>query len=610
MFKDIRVHGAITPEIDYYANLAGEHLLPAPFYEVLAGEEDPGVSFFLSGMYIKLNSEGVSFSGTGGAVSEYMFGSPMPLQDLGHKEVKNRLVMLGAFPAENGGVSFTAKVSGFIPYETLFLDGNALGNYFFLLKTPWPYSVRRTQETLLKTLGHVLKRSDSPGQGADSEFIGEILKELAEPEATLLLLRLAHRPHQQFHQFVREYYRRSREWGDEQKRFADTLGEELGVKQYQRERIAIDILYKDAQNRQVVDEYKDVLLSILSSGADPSALARLNSLRNLALRHNLPRSLFDTLDGLMPAAPVSHREERDYLRGAREIFEGLFLSSKPAAEVLGGPEIVRLLGYKQQAQHHRDNGFEQILLDTGRILDERAAEGGDLEPFEVFAQVVTYFDRLDNAEAVINQLAFMEHASVTEDKVRSLVGNERELDAIEPGLFHRLVVDPVLKNPYALRFGRRKVLSLAEGLEHVARGEKTLAAIATQVEALAREEMAERHLYESIRTRLQQSYFNLSNPIHVRLLQREVEGELRKRHGDSVAIPEGAYASALEDVKAESEYLNNLYPRLLEKPDPAARDLFIAQSGLDRYRVEELEREYRVAHGLEEAQPQGINLNF
>lgn len=606
MFKDIRVHGAITPEIDYYANLAGESLLPAPFYEVQTEEGGTAaVAFFLSGMYLRLGPSGVAFSGTGGVVSEYMFGSPMPLQDLGHKEVRNRLVMFGAFTGEGGGLSFTASVSGEISYENLFLDGNALCNYFFLLKTPWPFSARRTQEVLLRTLGRVLKRSDFPGAGADSDLSAEILKELAEPGATLLLLRLAHRPHQQFYQFVRETYRKTREWGDVQKRFVDTLGGELGVLEYQRERIAIDILYKDAQNKQIVDEYKDVLLNIMVNGPDPSALARLNSLRNLAMRHSLPRSLFDTLDGLMPTQRVAQREERDYLRGAREIFEGLFLSSKPPAEVIGPAEVVRLLHYKQEAQKQHDNGFEQILLDAGRVLDERAADGGDIEPFEVFSQVVTYFDRLDNAEAVVNQLAFMEHATVAQDRVRSLVGNKRELDAIEPGLFYGLVVEPALRNPYALRVGRRKVEALYEGLGHIEKGERTHSEVADLVNVLARQESAQRHRYEVIRARLKQSYFNLSNAIHVRLLEREVEGELRKRQGEDFVAPQGAFAAALEDVKAESEYLNDLYPKFLESPDPAARDAFLLRTGLDRYRLEELEREYRVAHGIEEPGTQG-----
>ncbi len=602
MLKDVRVHGAITDAIDYYATLAGAKLLSAPFYEIQESGGQRVVSFFLAGQYFRLDQAGIAFSGTGGSVSEYMFGSPMPLHDLGHKEVRNRLVLFGAFPG-NGGLSFTSQVSGFLTYETLFLDGNALSNSFFLIKVPWPYSIRRTQEVLLRTLGRVLKRSEKPGAGDDSGLIGEVLRELAEPEATLLLLRLVQRPHQRFYEFVHGLYRRAREWGEAQERFLAPLAEELGIAEYQRERIAVDILYKDDANRQVVDEYKDVLLRLMQGDSDPSAVARLNSLRNLAMRHGLPRSLFDTLDGLIPAAPMVRTAEAEYLRKTREIFEGLFLSSRPASEVVGPAEIARLLAYKQMAQRRRDNGFEQILLDTGRALDERAAQGEDMEPLEVFSQVVTYFDRLDNAEAMVSELAFMEHATVTENKVRSLLGNRRHLEGVEPGLFHRLVVEPALENPYILRLGRQKVAVLSDGLASVERGEKSLGEIASELEALSLREAAEHHLYLSIRSRLKQFYFDLANPVHVRLLQREVEGELKKREGWRGAVPEGAFASALEDVKRESDYLNNVLPRILESGEDGLREEFLKSSGLDRFRVEELEREYRQAHGLEESSP-------
>jgi len=600
VLKDVRVHGSITDTIDFYATLAGSRLLAAPFYELRETHEGREASFFLAGMYFRLNAEGIAFSGTGGAVSEYMFGSPMPLKDLGQKEVKNRLVFFGTFPAEGGGLRFTAQVSGFQSYENLFLDGNALANTFFLVKVPWPYSVRRTQELLLKTLGRVLKRSDRPAAFDDAGLLSEILKELAEPDATLLLLRLVNRFNQRFYDFVRSYYRREREWGDPQERFVAPLAEELGIPEYQRRRIAVDILYKDDANRPIVDEYKDVLLRLLETGGDPSAAARLNSLRNLATRHGLPRSLFDTLDGLIPADKAARTGEPDYLRKTREIFEGLFLSSRPPQEVVGPREIARLLACKQEAIEHRDNGFEQVLLDTGRVLDERMAETGDTAPFEVFSEVITYFDRLDNASAVVSELAFMEHATVTESKVRSVLGNRRELESVEPGLFRRLVVAPVLENPYILRLGRQKVEALEEGLKAVERGEKSLQEVTADLESLVHREAAERFLYERIRSRLRQFYFDLQNPVHVRLLQRDVEGELRKREGWQGPVPEGAFASALEDVRREGDYLSNVLPRILETGDTRLREEFLRQSGLDRFRLEELEREYREAHGLEE----------
>ena len=596
MLKDVRIHGSITQEIDFYANLAGEKLLTAPFYEMREGESGPEISFFLAGMYLKLDGHGITFSGTGGAVSEYMFGSPMPLQDLGHKEVKNRLVFFGAVSGD-GGLSFTSNVSGAQTYKSLFLDGNAVSNYFFLVKVPWPFSPRRTQETLLKTLGRVLKRSECPGQGNDSGFTGEILKELSEPDATLLLLRLVHKPHSQFYQFAREYYRRTREWGEPQSRFVASLAEEVGVEEYQRERLAIDILYKDHEHRQIVDEYKDILLSIMTGESGPSAVARLNSLRNLAMRHHLPLSLFDTLDGLIPASVASREAEPPYLRQTREIFEGLFLTSKAPSETIGDTEVIKLLESKQAAQLRRDNGFEEILLETGRMLDERGMQTDMFESLEVFSRVVTYFDRLDNAEALINQLAFMEEATLNESKVRSILGNKRAFDALQPGLFDRLVVEPFLRNPYTLKSGYRKVEALVKGLQQVESGERTLAEIAVHVDELAHRERAVRYLYGGIRSHLQRFYFNLANPLHVRLLEREVTGEVGKRVGEEALFAEGDFAAALEVVKRESEYVSNVLPRVLETNDQSLREQFLATSDLDLYRLEELEREYRQTHG-------------
>ena len=598
MLKDIRLHGSVTPEIDFFATLAGEKLLTSHFYELTQGEKGLEASFFLFGMYLRITPEGLHFSGTGGIVSEYMFGSPMPVEDLGHKEVRNRLVLFGARGGEEG-IEFTPHVEGFERFNALFMEGNAISNTFFLVWVPWPYSTRRTQEVLLKTLGKVMKRSEHTSMGADSDLLGQLLRELAEPDAVVLILRLTHLPHLQFHDFVEDFYQKKGQWGEEQERFASVLAEEIGVTQYQRERIAIDILYKDPRNRQIVDEYKDILLKSMGSNLDPSSKARLNSLRNLALRHNLPLSLFNTLDKLAPAGPLAVAEmEPEYLHQTREIFEGLFLASKPSREVIGPEEIARLLQNKQVAQQQRDNGFEQLLLDTGRMLDEKMAESEDFEAFEVFSEVVTYFDRLDNALAVVNQLAFMEHAHAPEEKVRSLLGNKRAFDEMEEGLFYTLIIQPALQNDYALKYGKRKVMSLYAGLERLERGEQTIQEISDQIETLTREERVHDLMYGAIRSRLKQFYFNLSNPAHLRVLQKEVEGELRKIGALDGAAPSGSFDQALEEIQRETEYVNNLLPRIVETNDDVLREEFLKNSGLDRYRLEDLERQYREAHGL------------
>ena len=158
-------------------------------------------------------------------------------------------------------------------------------------------------------------------------------------------------------------------------------------------------------------------------------------------------------------------------------------------------------------------------------------------------------------------------------------------------------MEPFLRNPYTLKSGSQKVETLVKGLQQVESGEKTLSEVAAHVDELAHRERAVRFLYGGIRSHLQRFYFNLANPLHVRLLEREVTGEVSKRIGEEALFTEGDFASALEVVKRESEYVNSVLPRVLETNDQSLREQFVATSGLDLYRLEELEREYRQTHG-------------
>ena len=158
---------------------------------------------------------------------------------------------------------------------------------------------------------------------------------------------------------------------------------------------------------------------------EQNKIARLNSIRNLSMRRNLPLALFDSLDNLLSkSSDLSHKEfERPYLKEMRQILEGLFLASVKPRDVIGKDEIAKLLMIKHLASIDRENGFEHILLDTGRVLDEKSSEMDNFEAFELFTEIVTYFDRFDNATSVINHLAFMEESDISPEKIRSLIGN-------------------------------------------------------------------------------------------------------------------------------------------------------------------------------------------
>ena len=92
--------------------------------------------------------------------------------------------------------------------------------------------------------------------------------------------------------------------------------------------------------------------------------------------------------------------------------------------------FLKLLRAKQHAILLRDNTFEEILLETCRLTDEKSIESNDLSLFESFGYIITYFDRFDTTLATVSQISFMEGTVVTEEKLRSLLGNKRAFDEI------------------------------------------------------------------------------------------------------------------------------------------------------------------------------------
>ncbi|NMC00332.1 MAG: TIGR04442 family protein [Thermoanaerobaculaceae bacterium] len=612
MIKDIRLHGRHSKEVEFFANLAGEKPLSSHFYEIEKDKDQNKISFFLAGNYITLTNDKILFSGTGGIISEYMFGSPLPLNDLTHKEIQNRLLLFGTRQGESG-LEFSSNLRGEITYKELFLEGNAISNTFFLIKVNWPYSLRRTQEVVLKILGKLLKRTPYVGEENDDALSESILKELSDPDALLLLIRLKHRTNSQFYKFVQRHYSKKKLWNDEDEKFVMKFADEINVEEYQRRRIVIDILYKSQENRAIVDEYKDILAFASSAPLDSNKIARLNSLRNLAMRHNLPLALFDTLDNLIPKAKdlLYKEKESKSLKEMRSILEGLFLSSARPRDVIGKEELSKLLKIKHEAHINRDNGFEHILLDTGRILDEKAAETEDFEAFELFTEIVTYFDRLDNAMNVINHLAFLEEAEISEDKIRSLLGNKKLLDEIDPKIFNELVIEPIFQNSYSLRFGKKKVELLVNAISKIEKNEMNISQAAFQINAIANAERAHNFMLEKIKEIFSRFYFDLSKQSHISILKKEVYGLVKKNFGEEYRSPEGAFESALEQFISENEYLTSVFPRIIAEHNDTLREQFIREKNIDRSRIEEIEKEYKRGNRIEENAENSIShLNF
>jgi uncharacterized protein (TIGR04442 family) len=608
MIKDIRLHGEFSRQIEFFAYLAGEKRLTTHFYEIEETDSHKKLSFFLSGNYVTLEGDTIYFSGNGGIVSEYMFGSPMPLNDLTHKEILNRLILFGTYQGEKG-LEFTSNLKGELTLKELFLDGNSISNTFFLVKTSWPYSSRRTQEELLKLLGRLLKRTPLVSIQDDTLLAEAMLKEISDPDATLLLLRLKHKHNHTFYKFVERHYSQEKTWTDLDDAFINKFADELNIEVYQRKRIAIDILYKSQENKDLLNEYKDILASSMNKHLEQNKIARLNSIRNLSMRRNLPLALFDSLDNLLSkSSDLSHKEfERPYLKEMRQILEGLFLASVKPRDVIGKDEIAKLLMIKHLASIDRENGFEHILLDTGRVLDEKSSEMDNFEAFELFTEIVTYFDRFDNATSVINHLAFMEESDISPEKIRSLIGNKSELDKIDPTIFTNYIVEPVLQNPYSLRFGRRKVEILLQSIEKIEANEMNINQASTNIAVITNAEKTHNLILEKIQEIFKNYYFDLNKPTHINILKKEIFGQIRNALDVSDFILDGAFESALNQFINENEYVASVLPKIISENNDKLREDFIRQAGIDRSRIEKLESEYKKSHGFLVEKEEGPN---
>src|SRR5260221_12470794 len=118
---------------------------------------------------------------------------------------------------------------------------------------------------------------------------------------------------------------------------------------------------------------------------------------------------------------------------------------------------------KQKAAGNRYETFEELLLDTGRLIDEIGREEEDFERLESFGELITLFDRIDHTTTLINKLAFMDDVELSPEQVRSLVGNMQVFEKLRRGLFQHLFIHPILANslPVAYRKNKPDAVSLA-----------------------------------------------------------------------------------------------------------------------------------------------------
>ncbi len=595
MIKDLRLHGGIGI-VDFFAFVAGPSSYNAYFYE----EEPSRIRFFSRGNEFAISKDGITYKGTGGSFCEYMFGVEKPVTDMEKNDVMNRLIMFGAFLDESEKVVFTNNTEGSEKFSRLFLQGHAVKNYHFIVSSEFDGDYRKRQQHVLKAIGKFLKRTDLLSGDADTELLRRFCAELQEEKSVVFIFKLINRMNEEYYNAFRSFYAKNRELTPQDELCLEEIVQKNGIDRYQQERMKIDVMYRHPENKVVVDEYRDILIKGMPKDTlHASEYARLNRLRTLSIRNNIPVVLFDTLDALLlKGKQIQETGEQDYLKDVRAILENLFFKDPSLKHHIIREDIVRLIRAKHTAYTQNDRGFDQVLLDIGRACDELARETDDLGVFEEFSAIITYFDRFDNVQALLSQLAFMKNIEFPEESLRSLIGNKRAFDELDSSLFRSIFAKDLLENKYITNYGRKKIKLVLRGAENVQQGEASLKDVIAEFRSLSAEEKLYHEAHAALKERMRGFFPGLEMKNVREKMRADITAELSAR-GVTDRIPPRLFEKAFIDLRKESLYLNQIFPLAVRTMNSALREDFLENSGLDRFYIESLEREFFEEKGLD-----------
>ena len=590
MIREIKFQGKANDKLDYLVTITGSDLSNRYFYESLPN----GDRFFYGGNEFIILPHGVRYRGSGGCLCEYMFGVDLPLKDLLRKDVSNRLVMYGAFYDNSDNITFTNNTEAEESFDQVFLTGHAVSNYYFFVHSNLETDIKEMQRTILRRIGKQIKRSTTVGDNDDTKLCREIFDALEDPRALIFLFRLVNRHNEEYYDTFNRIYSGKKMLTSQGHTALDSLAKKYNIIPYQQARIKIDGMYKLPENKKIVDEYKDILIGVSEkTEVNPSELAKLSRLRTLSLRLNIPHNLFDTLDELLlKGMHIVEVEEPDYIRDTRAIFEGLFFTADKIRGHVSPEDLIKLLKAKQKSTTHRDPAFESLMLDTVRACDEHARDSNDMSALEAMSSILTYFDRYDSVAATINNLAFMESATLSVDNIRSLFGNKEVFDKIYPDLFRELFIDSLMENRYLTRYGRKKVETLYHGLMQIKSGDSTYRQLAASLTKINKDDKLYTTIHRYIKDRFKSIYAELNTKEDQEIFIQDLNREIQSKGIVQGPVPHVVFEEIILDIRKESFYLNNLLPHIIISRDNHVREDFLMNSGLDRFYVEELEKDY------------------
>lgn len=279
------------------------------------------------------------------------------------------------------------------------------------------------------------------------------------------------------------------------------------------------------------------------------------------------------------------------LHDARQALAAYFRLSPASGADLPDSAILTILLARQESLQRNDQHFERLMLDVGRYCDEKLDDGsaaGKTIRSNVH-RLAGMLQRMDEASKRINKLVLFARGIPDLVTLHLLSTAWNELNALQPGLFRTLLVDSLLASDLPGRMGRKRLSSLLEGLENLARGTGTILDIQQRLDQVGREEQILVRVVTIIQDSIGNRYGWVAGDGERDTIKRIVSIELRHQRLLTGDIPDNLFDVGLRLAKSSLVYINTLLPVIVSQGDAGLRNEFIRDSGLDRLLVEELE---------------------
>jgi len=290
--------------------------------------------------------------------------------------------------------------------------------------------------------------------------------------------------------------------------------------------------------------------------------------------------------------PTQQSFDTSLVHKVDHLLKGVFISGEIPLNLLDNAMIARFLLANKIARDSGMRDFEQTKLLISKACDERYRDAKPDAIHAFFMQLVEYVHTFEDIQEQMSRLAVLDDIKLTEDNICMLQQGMELFEQFEASLFEQLFIKELTASVFIGSYGRRKVRMLHEGLKTVSKGLLTPAGLLNNLLQLDKEQKLLMIVLDNIRDNIRNNYCSFASKNDIEILKKLLLIDMHQQHLPTDGLTDELFTKGMDIIKKESIYFNNLLPVIIKTGNRQLREEFIAESGLDLFYIEEIEREY------------------